>query len=595
MSNLVLMLTIAGTIVVALILLGTILARLYHRATKEVSFVRTGFGGEKVVKDGGSLVLPVLHEVIQINMNTLRLPVQRRENEALITRDRMRVDVAAEFYVRVAPTQEAIANAAQTLGAKTMAPESLKGLVEGKFVDALRSVAAKMTMQELHEQRSEFVQSVQSAVAEDLNKNGLELESVSLTGLDQTAREYFNPDNAFDAEGLTKLTEEIEIRRQRRNEIEQETLVSIKRKNLEAAQQTLTIEREEEYARLEQQREIEIRRAAQAAEIARQRAEREQEAEQASIEAQRNVEVSRIESERAVEQQSIEKRQVIETREVERRKALELAEQERMIAISEKSKSESEAKAQADQARALAVKAQEDVETTRARAAAERAKEIQIIQAREDAERQAVGVRVAAEAEKLAAEDRKQARLLEAQASAEAEERLAQAKAKTYEVEAEGKRRINEAQNTLSGEMVAMQLRLALIEQAPEIIKQSVKPMESIDGIKILHVDGLFGGAGGGDGHGHGGAGGGSFADQLVNSALRYRGQVPLVDSLLGEMGIDGRSLGGLTRPLSEDPAVQTGEAAVVEADPIPVAPVTEPAPELKAKAGQAAPVDTAG
>lgn len=58
-------------------------------------------------------------------------------------------------------------------------------------------------------------------VSEDLSKNGLELETVSLTGLDQTGFEYFNPQNAFDAEGLTKLTETIEDRRKKRNDIEQ--------------------------------------------------------------------------------------------------------------------------------------------------------------------------------------------------------------------------------------------------------------------------------------------------------------------------------------------------------------------------------------
>ena len=58
----------------------------------------------------------------------------------------------------------------------------LKELVEGKFVDALRSVAAGMTMHELHEKRADFVQKVQQVSSADLAMNGLELESVSLTG-----------------------------------------------------------------------------------------------------------------------------------------------------------------------------------------------------------------------------------------------------------------------------------------------------------------------------------------------------------------------------------------------------------------------------
>lgn len=553
---------VAGIILISLITLGLILARLYKRATKEMSFVRTGWRGQKVVKDGGALVLPVLHEAIPVNMNTLRLEVRRSEGDALITRDRMRVDVTAEFYVRVAQTEDAIANAAQTLGLKTLYPDQLKELVEGKFVDALRAVAATMSMQELHEQRTQFVLAVQQAVAEDLDKNGLELESVSLTGLDQTSIEHFNANNAFDAEGLTRLTEEIQARAKRRNEIEQDTSVAIKTKNLEAAQKTLQIEREEEYARLEQQREVEIRRAAQAAEIARQRAERQREAEQAEIAAKQEVELSNIAAKRAVEQQEIEKQQTVETRRIEQKKALEIAEQERMIAVSEKSKSESEAKSEADRARAEAVKAEEEVSTTRAIAEAERAKRIEIIRATEQAERDAVAVTVSAKAELQAAEDRRSALLLQAAGEAEAEERRAQAKAKTYAVEAEGKRAINDAQNVLSVEQIGMQIRLALIDQMPEIIKQSVEPMKQIDGIKILHIDGMFGRNGAAAGET---SSGGSFADNVVDSALRYRGQAPLVDSLLAELGIDGRSLAGMTK----ETVARSLEPTASEATPV--------------------------
>ena len=73
--------------------------------------------------------------------------------------------------------------------------------------------------------------------------------------------------------------------------------------------------------------------------------------------------------------------------------------------------------------------------------------------------------------------------------------------------------------------------------------------MERIEGIKILHVDGLGGGGGGhngvGDGHG------GGFADGVVNSALRFRAQAPLVDQLLKEIGMDGGDLGRLTAGLT--------------------------------------------
>lgn len=570
-------LIIAGTVLVALIILGMILARLYKRATKEISFVRTGFRGEKVIMNGGAIVLPVLHEIIPVNMNTLRLEVRRAAEQALITRDRMRADVTAEFYVRVKPTVDAIANAAQTLGLKTMNPRELKELVEGKFVDALRSVAAEMAMEELHEKRVDFVQKVQHVVSEDLLKNGLELESVSLTGLDQTAFEHFNPQNAFDAEGLTKLTQAIESRRKIRNDIEQETDLAIKTKNLEAERAKLQISREEEYARLEQEREVSIRRASQMAEIAREQAEKKREAEEAQIAAQREIDLKRINSERdidnetiqkerAVREMEIAKQRAVEQAEIERQKAIELASQEKAIAVAEKSRSESEAKAEADKARALAVRQEEGVLTVRQTEQAERAKQVELIMARQLAEKEAIQLVVSAEAEKKAAEDQAEAMRVAAQGAADkerlsargkadAELLLADAKARSYEVEAEGKKAINAAANMLSAEQIAMQVRLALIENLPEIIAQSVKPMEQISDIKILQVNGMGGAAGAGANGNESTEGNGSLADQVVNSALRYRAQAPILDSLLSEIGLKAGDINGITdainKPLS--------------------------------------------
>jgi uncharacterized membrane protein YqiK len=85
----------------------------------------------------------------------------------------------------------------------------------------------------------------------------------------------------------------------------------------------------------------------------------------------------------------------------------------------------------------------------------------------------------------------------------------------------------------------ASALRMRLVEKAEAIIRESVKPMERIEGIKIMHVDGLAGGGNaGGDHSGTGGTGG--FADGIVNSALRFRAQAPIVDQLLKEIGLQG-------------------------------------------------------
>jgi uncharacterized membrane protein YqiK len=540
-----------GLLVVAIVVaIGVwLLHWLYLRSSKERAFVRTGMGGQKVVLDGGAFVLPIVHDVIPVNMNTLRLEVSRGRDKALITKDRMRVDVIAEFYVRVATHPDAVAAAAQTLGLRTMEPEQLKELVEGKFVDALRTAAAEMTMEELHEKRGAYVRKVRESVAEDLTKNGLELEAASLTQLDQTGMEFFNPSNAFDAEGLTRLTEQIEHRKKQRNDVEQDTLIAIRNKNLEAEKLSLAIDRESEYARLAQQREVEIARARQRAEVATERAQREQDAEGAQIAAKQTIDAARIRAEQTTEQERIGKERAIQGAEIERRMTMELAEQQRAIAIARESKAQSEAQADAEVARAQAVSAEEKVFTAREVEMAERKKAIDLIGAAQVAERDALRLTSAALAEKNASADRGAAVRAQAEADADADKIKSLAMRVRAEIEAESLRMMNEAHNMLTPEARMSALRMRLVEKAEGIIRESVRPMERIEGIKILHVDGL-GGSGGGGGHGDG-ANGGNFADGLVNSALRFRAQAPLVDQLLREIGIEGGDIQRLVSSVS--------------------------------------------
>jgi uncharacterized membrane protein YqiK len=558
-----------GMILVALVVFGLVITRLYHRATKEVAFIRTGLGGEKVVMNGGALVLPVLHETMPVNMNTVRLAVERNNVDALITLDRLRIDVKAEFYVRVAPDAQSLAMAAQTLGNRTMQPELLKDLVEGKFVDALRSVAAGMTMNELHEQRADFVQKVQQASSSDLAMNGLELESVSLTGLDQTSIEHFNANNAFDAEGLTKLTEQIEMRKKARNDIEQDTRVQIESKNLEADKRSFEISRDNEFARLEQEREVEVRRAAQAAEVAREKAQRDQEAQDAQIKAKQAIDAAQIEADRAVQQAQIAQEQ-----------ALEIARQEQQIAVQNKSREESQAKADADEARAKAVAAEEQVTTARETEIADRGKRIELIEAAKDAEREAIGVKVQAEAEKEAAANRAAAIKVAAQGEADAEKLRAEAARVRFEVEAAGQRAINEAANLLSSDQISLQTKMALLKVLPEVIREAAKPMEAIDSIKIVQVDGITqnGGTRSGAVNAGGNGSSGNLATDAVAAALSYRAQAPVIDGLMKELGLDGSSLDTLVAGAATAPATVESPA--------------EPAPaKVKAKKAAPAPV----
>ncbi|MFS6816694.1 flotillin family protein [Citrobacter meridianamericanus] len=503
--------------VVVLLIIGIIFARLYRRASAEQAFVRTGLGGQKVVMSGGAIVMPIFHEIIPINMNTLKLEVSRSTVDSLITKDRMRVDVVVAFFVRVKPSVEGIATAAQTLGQRTLSPEDLRVLIEDKFVDALRATASQMTMHELQDTRENFVQGVQNTVAEDLSKNGLELESVSLTNFNQTEKVHFNPNNAFDAEGLTKLTQETERRRRERNEVEQDVEVAVREKNRDALARKLEIEQQEAFMTLEQEQQVKTRTAEQNAKIAAFEAERHREAEQTRILAERQIQETEIEREQAVRSRKVEAEREVRIKEIEQ---------------------QSQAEARANDALAEAVRAQQNVETTRQTAEADRAKQVALIAAAQDAETQAVELTVRAKAEKEAAE-------LQAAAIVE----LAEATRKKGLAEAEAQRALNDAINVLSDEQTSLKFKLALLQSLPAVIEKSVEPMKSIDGIKIIQVDGLNRGGAVGE-VSAGNVSSGNLAEQALSAALAYRTQAPLIDSLLNEIGLSGGSLSALAEPL---------------------------------------------
>jgi flotillin len=275
--------------IIAIAIIVVFLNRFYRKSSRDVALVRTGFGGQRIVISGGCLALPFLHKVDEINMRTIRVEVRRTGDKSLITTDRIRVDVELEFYVRVLPSIEGIATAAQAIGSRSFNPEGIRNLLEGRFVDALQSVAAAETMDSLHEKRGEFVRHVADMLRENLQHNGVLLDSVSLTRLDQASFAALDENNAFNAVGMRKLAEIISSNRKKRTEIEAEAEIAVRQTQLDATKRRLILAQEEEQAQLGQRLEIEKVKAATDAETARAREQAMVATENARIERERET------------------------------------------------------------------------------------------------------------------------------------------------------------------------------------------------------------------------------------------------------------------------------------------------------------------
>jgi hypothetical protein len=118
-----------------------------------------------------------------------------------------------------------------------------------------------------------------------------------------------------------------------------------------------------------------------------------------------------------------------------------------------------------------------------------------------------------------------------------------------------------------------------MLKVLPELVAQAVKPIENIEGIKILQGYGQNGGAAGSRSDAVAGAG---LADQVTQAALGYRANAPLVDAMLREVGLVDAENGTL-----ED--LVTGNSELLSAVPNKVTPksvnVAEPSTTAKSAA----------
>jgi uncharacterized membrane protein YqiK len=509
------------------------LNRFYRKSSRDVALIRTGFGGQQIVISGGCLSLPFLHKVDEINMRTIRIEVRRTGEKSLITEDRMRVDAELEFYVRVQSSIEGIATAAQALGARAFNPDGIRNLLEGRFVDAVQAVAAEQTMDSLHEKRGEFVRKVGALLGENLSHAGLQLDSVSLTRLDQAAFAALDENNAFNAVGMRRLAEIIAVNKKKRAEIEADADISVRQTQLAATKQRLELSREEEQAQIRQRLDLDKARASSDAEAARAREE--------STVASESARIARERDTRAAE---IEKGRELRRLEIEAQLGSEMRKADSAIALAAKHADEARAQALAELARTEVILAQEKVQTDRERAVADRSREIamkRVVEAGEVAEANAI-----TETSVL---------IRKAKAEAEATRTLADAERQKLLAESEGTKAVIAAKNSRSDALMRHELEQYRLDRLPEIVAQMMKPAEKIDSIRIHQINGFGGSTGSG-----GAVDGGSKppVNQVMDSILGMALQLPALKSIGDQIGVDFSSaVGSATQP----PASRGGPA----------------------------------
>jgi len=382
-----------GTAVLIAVIVVAVITKLYRKASANMAFVITGGRGANVIVDGGSVVIPVLHHVTPVSLETMRLNVERRGPHALITKDNLRVDLSAEFYIKVQANDEDILQAARSLGGRNVQPDAVSELVQEKLVSALRTVAATKELVELHSKRDEFATAVQQIVIHDLAHNGLTLESVTISSLDQTDPTQLQERNVFDAQGLRKIAEITQKARVERNEIERDAEQAIVARNVTTRKQVLEMSRDQAEAEAEQRAKVANVQAGREREIAEFKIQQDEAVAKRDIEKQRQIQFAEVAKKLSVEQAEVDKlTQLItktrerETAEILKQQAIEVANRQKEAAIADKEKDMAVARAGMLEAEAQREKAAQAVVTVQVSSEAEREAQKKLIAARQEAE-----------------------------------------------------------------------------------------------------------------------------------------------------------------------------------------------------------------
>ncbi len=487
------------------------LQRYYAKASLNTALVRTGFGGCRVVTEGGCLSLPILHQIQKVFMGALTLRVSRDGQDAVLTRDQMRADIQFEFELRVAPTQEGISAAAQTLGSRiARGGETIGDVLTGPMVDAIQRAAAARTLEDIHLDRSAYSDDVAESVEFQVSKLGLTLVSASLVAVDQNDLSQWNENNAFNAQGMRRLASLVADQRKERVRIETEAEVSVRESRLAQHRRQLELQREEREAEIAQQEHL-----------AKLEADAQSREDRARNDAALASETTRIENERRAKATQVESDETLRKAEMAAILALEEDKIANDIQIARRRAEEAEARVVEEEARAKVVLAAESVQARKERAIAER--ELEIARLKQETDLELEGARVQRDVETL---------LEKARADATVKTKEGEAERVRMEAEATGRMALNEAENTLGQAVINMRLEERRLDRLPEIMTQMMKPVEKIDSIRINQISGIADPSSGGDGvEGAFGA----AMDQILGMAVR----LPAMKQMGEEIGLD--------------------------------------------------------
>jgi flotillin len=166
---------VVGGIALAVILVASLYARYYVKVPPDHVAVFTGRGGFRLVRGGASFRLPVIERVDYMSLAPFEVELPIR---GAYSKEGVPVHVDAVALVRFDSTEEAIRTAAERFlnADRPQLQQSVQQILAGH----LRSICAKMTVEELNSSREAFVSRVTDEAGSDFGGIGMNLDVLTI-------------------------------------------------------------------------------------------------------------------------------------------------------------------------------------------------------------------------------------------------------------------------------------------------------------------------------------------------------------------------------------------------------------------------------
>jgi len=167
---------IIGLAVLALMLLMSMLARLYRKAGPHEALIVYGFRGTRVVQGHGTIIFPMIENCRDLSLELMSFDVAPQQD--LYTKQGVAVTVEAVAQIKVKSDRESILTAAEQFLTKT--DQEREGLIRLVMEGHLRGIIGQLTVEEIVKQPEMVGDRMRATCADDMNKMGLEVISFTI-------------------------------------------------------------------------------------------------------------------------------------------------------------------------------------------------------------------------------------------------------------------------------------------------------------------------------------------------------------------------------------------------------------------------------